>query len=53
MCLPFFHKWEFKLVKEINVYWSSSSTVPMYHKYVYIGTCQKCGDIKRKVIKSG
>lgn len=51
MCLPFFHKWEFKLLKEVRVF-EGDYDLPQYHRFTYLGTCRKCGMIKRKVIKS-
>lgn len=52
MCLPFFHRFEYKLLEKINVVWLERNEIPMYKKWVYVGTCSKCGTIKRKVIKS-
>lgn len=49
MCLPFTHKWKFELIQSIACRDSDTRLVYQY-KHIYVGTCQKCGKIKKKII---
>lgn len=49
MCL-FFHRWKYELLERLHIKYTESTIEEI--RWIYLGTCQKCGRIHKKVIAS-